>query len=167
VIFVLPFLLLAVAAVLGIVAGHRGADGVRPDDRPLALPPVDAPDATSPSCTRLLAALPATLTASPHPVPRLPLAAPAPAGATAWAGTAGGDPVVLRCGLPRPPELTNSSALIVINGVSWLDLSQPGRDTFIAVDRPVYLAVTVPRDLGTGPVQTVSDTVRATLPATN
>ncbi|HEY2099311.1 MAG TPA: DUF3515 family protein [Pseudonocardia sp.] len=86
-IFVLPLLLLAVAAVLGIVAGHRGADAARPDDRPLALPPVDAPDATSPSCTRLLAALPATLTANPHPVPRLPLAAPAPAGATAWAGT--------------------------------------------------------------------------------
>jgi Protein of unknown function (DUF3515) len=167
VVFALPLLLLAVAVVLGIVAGHSGTEAGRPDDRPLALPPVDAPDAGSPSCARLLAALPATLTASPHPVPRLALAAPAPAGATAWAGPAGGEPVVLRCGLPRPPELTNSSALIVINGVSWLDLSQPGRDTFIAVDRPVYLAVTVSRDLGTGPVQTVSDTVRTTLPTRN
>ena len=187
VIFALPLLLLVGAVVLG-VASHRGGTGPeqRPDHRPLALPPVEAPDAAGPDCTRLLAALPPTLTASAGPLPRLALLAPAPAGATAWAGaapgsgssavtssttgsagdgSAGGDPVVLRCGLPKPPELTNSSALIVINGVSWLDLSQPDRDTFIAVDRPVYVAVTVPRGLGTGPVQTVSDIVRTALPA--
>jgi len=190
----LPLLLLVVAVVLGLVARHNGTGGAgiggagiggagvssegtgsggttrqqgsgQPDTRPLALPPVDAPDATSPPCARLLAALPATLTASPHPLPRLPLADPAPAGAAAWAGPTGGDPVVLRCGLSRPSELTPTSALLVINGVSWLDLSQPDRDTFVAVDRQVYLALTVPRGLGTGPVQTVSDTVHAGLPA--
>jgi hypothetical protein len=168
-IYVLPLLLLAVAAVLGLVVGRgTGTDttgNARPDTRPLALPPVDAPDAGTPPCTQLLAALPPTLPASPAPLPRLALRQPAPAGAAAWAGPTGGDPVVLRCGLPRPAELTPTSALIVIDGVSWLDLAQPDRDTFIAVDRPVYLAVTVPRGLGTGPVQTVSDTVRATLPA--
>ncbi|HWN34218.1 MAG TPA: DUF3515 domain-containing protein [Pseudonocardia sp.] len=183
VIFVLPLLLLVGAVALGLVASHRSNTGAggRPDNRPLALPPVEAPDAAGPDCTRLLAALPATLTASPAPLPRLALLAPAPAGVAAWAGTApattassasgsvsgsaSGDPVVLRCGLPKPPELTNSSALIVIDGVSWLNLSQPDRDTFIAVDRPVYLAVTVPRGLGTGPVQTLSDIVRTALPA--
>ncbi|HEX4251633.1 MAG TPA: DUF3515 domain-containing protein [Pseudonocardia sp.] len=165
VMFALPLLLLVGAVVLGLVASHRGGTGTatHPEDRPLGLPPVDAPDAAGPDCARLLAALPATLTASPAPLPRLALLAPAPAGAAAWAGSAGGDPVVLRCGLPKPPELTDSSALIVINGVSWLNLSQPDRDTFIAVDRPVYVAVTVPRGLGTGPVQTVSDTVRTAL----
>jgi hypothetical protein len=186
VIFTLPLLLLVGAVVLGLVASHRSGTtpGGRPDNRPLALPPVEAPDAAGPDCTRLLAALPATLTASPAPLPRLALLAPAPAGAAAWAGTApaapadstgwssgsaagstAGDPVVLRCGLPKPPELTNSSALIVIDGVSWLNLSQPDRDTFITVDRPVYVAVTVPRSLGTGPVQTLSDIVRTALPA--
>ena len=169
-IYVLPLLLLAVAAVLGLVVSRgtdtNGSTGTaRPDTRPLALPPVEAPDAGTPPCTQLLAALPPTLPASPAPLPRLALRPPAPTGAAAWAGPGGGDPVVLRCGLPRPAELTPTSALIVINGVSWLDLSQPDRDTFIAVDRPVYLAVTVPRGLGTGPVQTVSDIVRATLPA--
>jgi hypothetical protein len=170
-IYVLPLLLLAVAAVLGLAATHgvdpntgSGSGSGKPDTRPLALPPVEAPDAGTPSCTHLLAALPTTLPADAAPLPRLALRSPAPAGAAAWAGPTGGDPVVLRCGLPRPPELTPTSALIVINGVSWLDLSQLDRDTFIAVDRPVYLAVTVPRGLGTGPVQTVSDTVRATLP---
>ena len=186
-IFVLPLVLLVGAVVLGLVASHRGDSGgaTRPDHRPLALPPVEAPDAAGPDCTRLLAALPATLPASPAALPRLALLAPAPAGAAAWGGSAAGsgtdsgtsaatistggsageDPVVLRCGLPKPPELTNSSALIVIDGVSWLNLSQPDRDTFIAVDRPVYVAITVPRGLGTGPVQTLSDTVRAALPA--
>lgn len=188
--FVLPLLLLVGAVVLGLVASHSGGGtAARPDNRPLALPPVEAPDAAGPDCTRLLAALPTTLTASPAPLPRLALLEPAPAGAAAWGGVAAGsgtgsgtsaatistggstdgpasgDPVVLRCGLPKPPELTSSSALIVINGVSWLDLSQPDRDTFITVDRPVYVACTVPRGLGTGPVQTVSDIVRTALPA--
>jgi hypothetical protein len=164
-IFVLPVLLLAAAVVLGLATQGREPAGGPPASGPIALPPVDAPDAGSPSCARLVAALPADLTSDPHPLPRLPIAAPAPAGTAAWAGADRTRPVVLRCGLPRPPELTPTSALVVINGVSWLTLSEPDRDTFIAVDRPVYLALTVPRGLGTGPVQTVSDTVRATLPA--
>lgn len=167
-IFVLPVLLLVAAVVLGLVAKGRTPDAAPTPAPapagPLALPPVDAPDAGSPSCVRLLATLPAELAASPRPLPRLPLAAPAPEGAVAWAGAERARPVILRCGLPRPPELTPTSALIVINGVSWLSLSEPDRDTFIAVDRPVYLALTVPRALGTGPVQTVSDAVRAALP---
>lgn len=165
-IFVLPVLLLVAAAVLGIVASNRSDDQTRPvTTGPLALPPVDAPDATSPSCAQLVAALPAELAASTGPLPRVPLAAPAPDGTVAWAGTERRRPVVLRCGLPRPPELTPTSSLIVIDGVSWLPLSEPDRDTFITVDRSVYLALTVPHDLGTGPVQTVSDTVRTALPA--
>ena len=164
-IFVLPVLLLAAAVVLSLVIQGRGTTAQPPESGPIALPPVDAPDAGSPSCARLVAALPAELTSDPHPLPKLPLAAPAPAGTAAWAGAERDRPVVLRCGLPRPPELTATSALVVINGVSWLTLSEPDRDTFIAVDRPVYLALTVPRGLGTGPVQTVSDTVRGVLPA--
>jgi hypothetical protein len=165
-IFALPVLLVVAAAVLGITANNRSSNEPGPvTTGPLALPPVDAPDATSPSCTRLIAALPAELAASPGPLPRVPLAAPAPDGTVAWAGTERRQPVVLRCGLPRPAELTPTSSLVVIDGVSWLPLSEPDRDTFIAVDRPVYLALTVPHDVGTGPVQSVSDAVRTALPA--
>jgi hypothetical protein len=173
VIYLLPLVLLVVATGFGLYARFGGTTdhGGTADhggqgqsaDRPLALPPVDAPDADSPACARLLAALPAELTASPRPLPRLALRSPAPVGAAAWAGRDVADPVVLRCGLPRPAELTATSPLIVINGVSWLELSQPDRETFIAVDRPVYVALTVPAGLGSGPVQTVSDTVRAAL----
>jgi hypothetical protein len=158
--YVLPLLLLVVVAVVG-VATRRGGE---PDTRPLALPPVDAPDAAGPACARMLASVSGDLPADSRTLPRLALAAPAPPGAAAWAGAPGGQPVVLRCGLPRPAELTPTSALIVINGVSWLELSDPDRDTFIAVDRPVYLALTVPHGLGTGPVQAVSDAARTALP---
>jgi hypothetical protein len=37
--------------------------------------------------------------------------------------------------------------------------------SYIAVDRPVYVAVTTPVDSGSGPLQAVSDVVRTTLPA--
>jgi hypothetical protein len=38
--------------------------------------------------------------------------------------------------------------------------------SYIAVDRPVYVALTTPVDIGSGPLQQVSDVVRETLPAT-
>jgi hypothetical protein len=159
--YVLPFVLLVVVAVAGVLVTHRDTE---PDTRPVALPPVEAPDAAGPACARMLASVNGDLPAGSRTLTRLALAAPAPPATAAWAGAPGGQPVVLRCGLPRPAELTPTSALIVINGVSWLELSDPDRDTFIAVDRSVYLALTVPRGLGTGPVQAVSDSARVALP---
>jgi hypothetical protein len=38
--------------------------------------------------------------------------------------------------------------------------------SYIAVDRPVYVAITTPLGAGSGPLQAVSDVVRTTLPAT-
>ena len=74
-------------------------------------------------------------------------------------------PVVLRCGLPRPAELTPTSALLEVNGVRWLTLTDGALVTSIAVDRPVYVAFTAPVGVGSGPLQAVSDAVRTTLPA--
>ena len=53
-------------------------------------------------------------------------------------------PLVLRCGLPRPAELTPTSALLEVNGVRWLTLTDGALVTSIAVDRPVYVAFTAP-----------------------
>jgi hypothetical protein len=189
-IVVLPLLLLVAALALAVVARAPGSAGPAgdpaADSRPLALPPVDAPDAAGPSCAALLAALPDRLPADPAPLPRRALAEPAPPGALAWAGPGdggpggagsggsgpggggpggSGGPVVLRCGLPRPAELTPGAPLLQVDGVVWLDLSQPDRDTFIAVDRPTFVALTVPKGLGSGPVQAVSEAVRRALPA--
>jgi uncharacterized protein DUF3515 len=158
-IVVLPVLLLVAAVVLGVISWQRTSAPAPAADRPVALAPLDAPDAGSPSCQRLLGALPAQLDSSSGPLHRAQLAAPAPAGASAWTGAGAPQPVMLRCGLPRPAELRPTSELIVIDQVSWLVLASSEADSFIAVDRPVYIALTVPRGLGTGPVQTVSDTI--------
>jgi Protein of unknown function (DUF3515) len=175
----LPVLLAVVVAALGI-AGRLGAVGPDPgaadpqsadqpaDSGPLALAPVDAPDATGPDCTTLLAALPPALDAAGGPLPGRPLAEPVQPGTRAWA--AAPRPVVLRCGLPRPVELTPTSALLEIDGVRWLQLDDGVPDpvviTYVAVDRAVYPVVTAPVAAGSGPLQQISDVIAQSLPAT-
>lgn len=163
----LPLLLAVVVAALGITARVRGDAGpaaVAPETGPLALVPVDAPDAAGPGCAALLAALPATLPGAGAP---RPLADPAPSGARAWA--AAPRPVVLRCGLTRPAELAPDSALLAVDGVEWLRLADPAPNpelvSYVAVDRPVYVVLTLPPGTGSGPLQAVADAIRATLPA--
>lgn len=174
----LPLLLAVAVAAIAISARVRGVEvaglgeAVPPsavaETGPLALVPVDAPDAGGPECAALLAALPEQLPADSGALPPRPLADPTPPGTRAWA--AAPRPVVLRCGLTRPAELTPTSALLEIDGVRWLRLDDAVPDpvvvTYVAVDRPVYVVLTAPPDAGSGPLQTVADTVRATLPAT-
>lgn len=130
---------------------------------PVLLVPVDAPRAGSAQCTALLRALPGSLPNGSTPLRRRQLANPAPQGAAAWG--AGSDPVVLRCGIERPPELTPTSELLAVNGVQWLRVSADGLTTWYAVDRPAVVALTLPGTAGTGPIQTVSNTLAATMPA--
>jgi len=176
----LPLLLAVAVAAVAITARVRGVEGAglagdpaasapaAPETGPLALVPVDAPDAAGPQCAALLAALPDTLPSGGGPLAVRPLADPAPAGTRAWA--AAPRPAVLRCGLTRPAELAPDSALLEVNGVQWLRLDDAVPDpvvvTYVAVDRPVYVVLTVPLDAGSGPLQAVADTVRTALPAT-
>ena len=162
----LPVLFAVVVAAIGVVGRVRGVDEPPPPETgPLAVAPIDAPGATGPDCSALLAALPSDLVGLP---PRPIAQADELPGVRAWA--AAPRPVVLRCGLPRPAELTPSSGLLEVNGVRWLQLTdglpQPVQVSYIAVDRPVYVALTTPVDVGSGPLQTVSDAVRSALPAT-
>jgi hypothetical protein len=175
----LPLLLAVAVAALAITARARGVEGAgltgdspapaqpAPETGPLALVPVDDPDAAGPRCAALLAALPSALPSDGGPLPSRPLADPAPAGARAWA--AAPQPAVLRCGLIRPAELGPDSALLQVNGVQWLRLDDavpnPEIVSYVAVDRPVYVVLTTPTDAGSGPLQAVSDAVRTSLPA--
>ncbi|MCW0214718.1 MAG: DUF3515 domain-containing protein [Pseudonocardia sp.] len=165
----LPVLLAVVVAVLGLTLRGRGTVGAAApvaETGPLAVAPVGATEGGSPGCASLLAALPPTLPGDPDPLPARPIAAPSEAGIAAWA--AAPRPVVLRCGLPRPAELVPTSPLTDVNGVSWLALTDnapdPALTTYIAVDRPVYVALTVPATAGSGPLQAVSDAISTTLP---
>ncbi|MEV8442749.1 DUF3515 domain-containing protein [Actinosynnema sp. NPDC051121] len=153
--------------VVGVVAAGlflgSGADDVPPAHTgPVALVPVPAPKAGSDECKALLGALPAQLVSNGVTMPRRELAAPAPAGALAW-GDERHEPLVLRCGLDRPGDLTPTSGLRVISDVQWLEVAEGGSATWYVVDRPVYVALTVPSDAGTGPLQDISTTIRDTL----
>ncbi|WP_053736928.1 DUF3515 domain-containing protein [Nocardia sp. NRRL S-836] len=160
----LAVLLAIGVAALGLVLGTGNQTEVVPGrSGPLALVSIDAPDAGSPPCTSLVEKLPLGLPSGKDMLPRREVATPAPPAAVAW-GDAQHDPVVLRCGLPRPAELTPSAQLRVISDVQWLQLPGSGSSTWVVVDRGVYVALTVPDDAGTGPLQDISTTVRDLLP---
>lgn len=162
----LPALLAAGVAAVGLFLGAGGKDDpVDPSadhSGPVALVPVPAPQAESAECEALVSGLPMQLVSNGVTLPRRELAAPAPAGALAW-GDVRHEPVVLRCGLDRPGDLTPTSELRTISDVSWLVVSEGGKSTWYVVDRPVYVALTVPSDVGTGPLQDISTTIRDTL----
>jgi hypothetical protein len=168
---------LAAVLVVGViiasrVLGSANEDGAAtaptttppPRTGPLALVAVDAPAAGTPECANLVAALPSTLPSKGTELKRLPLADPAPAAAAAWAGDRG-EPVVLRCGLGKPAELVPGAGLRQVPPVNWLPVDGDGAVTWYAVDRPVYIALTIPDDTGTGVVQELSATIGKVLPA--
>jgi len=148
----------AAGAIIGILvfAALRQAP---PDQRPVAIASVPAPQADSTECRALLEALPQQL----GDYRRAAAADPAPAGAAAW--TADGEPVILRCGLDRPAEFVIGSPIQVVDAVQWFELADQGRSTWFAVDRPVYIALTLPQGSGPTPIQTVSDVIAKSLPA--
>lgn len=165
-------LALVVALVVGVlIAAAVARDQTAPNQTPgpLRLATLPAPAATSTDCTRLLGALPATLDGGQMGgLPRRQLASPAPAGAAGW----GQPPVVLRCGLVRPAELTPPSRLLDVSGVQFLEIPAPeagraaGREanSWVAVDRAVYVAVALPPASGSGPLQQLATVIENTLP---
>jgi hypothetical protein len=161
-------LALPVALVVAVLIAAAVLRGQRPE--PLRLADVPAPAAGSADCARLLSALPAELDGPAQGVlERRQLAAPASAGTAAW----GTPPVVLRCGIDRPAELTITSRLLDVSGVQFLEVPAPAVDedaagegaaSWVAVDRPVYVALTLPAGTGSGPVQQVAEQLADTLP---
>jgi hypothetical protein len=148
----------AAGAIVGIliVAALRQS---KPEQQAVAIASVPAPNADSADCRALLGALPEQL----GDFRRAPAADPAPAGAAAW--KADGEPVVLRCGLDRPAEFVVGSPLQVVDAVQWFELADQGRSTWFAVDRPVYVALTLPDGSGPTPIQEISDAIAKSLPA--
>ncbi|MFF0814324.1 DUF3515 domain-containing protein [Rhodococcus sp. NPDC003318] len=153
----LPVALIAGVVVAAVIAGRN------PVLEPVALGEVPAPAAGSPECTSLVASLPETI----GDFDRADLVDPAPAGAAAWQ-SADAQEIVLRCGLDRPVEFDAASALQVVDGVQWLEIpGDEGMDasTWFAVDRGVYVAVTIPHGLGPTPLQDTSAAVAGALEA--
>lgn len=166
-----PRKLLALAAVIAVVfagavavvsvVARSGDDGSsNAENAPLALVAVPASQADSPECATLVPALPAQLTSNGQTLNHREIAEPAPPATVAWGGP---DAIVLRCGLDKPAELTPTAQLRVVSGVQWLPVEGNGTSTWYVVDRNVFLGLTVPDSAGTGPLQTISDVVAASL----
>jgi hypothetical protein len=154
----LPVVLIVAILVAAILARKA------PTERePLVLGPVPAPAADGTACTALLPELPVEL----GDYTKSQLVEPAPPATRAWQRSDGGDPIVLRCGLDRPLEFNRASALQIVNGVQWFEARDPASkaSTWFAVDRETYIAMTIPDGSGPTPLQAVSDTITAELPA--
>ena len=121
---------------------------------PVEVPPV-TPEADA-HCPALMGALPLELAGEPS----RPVQSDTPY-AYAW----GEPPVVLLCGVERPAALEPTSPLIQVNGVNWLvDTGDPESIVWTAVDRPVYVQVTVSADTDSAPVTALGPVVNDTLP---
>jgi Protein of unknown function (DUF3515) len=152
----------AIGVILAIAATRQAPP------QPVAVAAFPAPQAASPVCRTLVDALPQRL----GDYQRAQLAQPAPEGAAAWRTGPDAPPVVLRCGLDRPAEFVVGSPIQVVDRVQWFQVAaaaqsagDAGRSTWYAVDRPVYVALTLPSGSGPTPIQEVSDVIDHTIAA--
>lgn len=160
-----------VVAVGGLVAVLVVAAVLQrtPEPQPVAIAGIPAPLAESPDCRALVGALPDQL----GDYRRAPLVDPAPPGSAAWQREQpGSEALILRCGLDRPAEFVAGAPVQVVDAVEWFRLGETGSDaaaeersTWFAVDRPVYVALTIPADSGPAPIQTLSKVIADTLQA--
>jgi Protein of unknown function (DUF3515) len=127
----------------------------------VALPavPVEPPPSSAAAeraCPALISALPTTLAG----LAARPVDSPS-ALVAAW----GEPPVLLRCGTARPVGFVGTAGLTVVNGVSWFVQPRVATNIWTAVDRPVYLELTVPAKYVSDPAAVLSPIIVKTLPA--
>ena len=121
--------------------------------------PTPSPDTIEP-CAQVLSALPVQLDGNNprqvHPSPD------DSAAVVAW----GNPPIILQCGVPRPAQLFVDSAAIVflVNDVNWLELTTATATVFTALDRAVFIRLTVPKSYTQPPLPTISDAIARVLP---
>jgi hypothetical protein len=150
-------LLVAVGA-LGVILAIAAT---RHRPTPVVITAVPAPHAQDRACQKLLEVLPQRL----GDYPRASVAQPAPVGAAAWQTAGAAEPVVLRCGLDRPADFVVGSAIQLVDRVQWFEVRQDDRSTWYSVDRPVYVALTLPPGSGPTPIQQLSELIDRTMPA--
>jgi hypothetical protein len=81
--------------------------------------------------------------------------------AYAW----GDPPVVLVCGVDRPAGWVVGESALQINGVQfYVDTSDPDTTVWTAVDRPVYVQISLPASVDSAPVTALTPQIAAALP---
>lgn len=151
-------LVIAVGAVIAVLVVAAVLQRP-PAPQPVAITEVPAPQADSPACRALVDALPDQL----GDYLRAAVREPAPAGTAAWQSEeSGGEALILRCGLDRPAEFVVGAPLQMVDAVQWFQIEDEegaDRSTWFAVDRSVYVALTLPPGSGPAPIQTLSKTI--------
>jgi Protein of unknown function (DUF3515) len=121
---------------------------------PVPVPPV-TPEAAE-WCPSVMAALPLELSGEPSRRVQSD---------TLFAYAWGEPPVVLVCGVDRPPGYVAGVSAIQINGVQWyVDTADPDTTVWTTVDRPVYVQVRLPAAVDSAPVTALSTPIAAALP---
>jgi hypothetical protein len=123
--------------------------------------PTPSEAALSP-CAQVQSALPVQLEGY---LPRIVYPYPdASAPVVAW-----GDPaIIFQCGVPKPADLKPESTALgyQVNGdIYWFQTSDSKNNIFTAVDRAVFIRVTVPKAYPQPPLPTLSDAIASVLPA--
>lgn len=154
-------LIAALVIAIGTIGVILGVAATRHRTAPAVIAAVPAPHAQDPACRKLIDALPQRL----GDFTRAQVVQPAPVGAAAWQPAGAGDPVVLRCGLERPSDFVVGSPIQVVDRVQWFEVSQDQRTTWYAVDREVYVALTLPQGSGPTPIQQLSELIDRLMPA--
>jgi hypothetical protein len=147
----------AVVALLAVAATKEATTA----PQPVAIAAAPAPQADSDACRALMAVLPADL----GDYDRAQAMAPAPASTAAWQSEPGSDLIVLRCGIDRPDDFSVSAPLQGVDEVLWFRTPGDDRTTWVTVDRPVYVALTLPDGSGPTPIQLLSRAVAQAMPA--
>jgi hypothetical protein len=147
----------AVIAVLVFAAVRQLPEQLEP----VPVATVPAPKSASRECGALMAALPDQLGDY-----RRAVVDTTDTGVAAWQTSPDAEPVILRCGLDRPAEFVVGAPIQVVEPVQWFELTDGDRSTWFAVDRPVYIALTLPSGSGPTPIQEISAAISETMPAT-
>jgi hypothetical protein len=76
----------------------------------------------------------------------------------------------LRCGLARPDSFVVGSPIQQVDRVQWFEVAaqsdaDAGTSTWYTVDRPVYVALTLPAGSGPVPIQELSAVIDRTIAA--
>lgn len=157
---VIPLILLAGALVWVRTIGEEASEAAATE--PYSAVPLPAPGAESEACLTLIAELPPAL----GDANQVALTEPAPPGVAAYR-MPDAEPVVVRCGLPAPPTFVVGVGLQAVNEVQWFNEPDPDpavtSSTWVAVDRPEFVAVTLPEGSGTGPIQDLSDALTSSM----
>jgi Protein of unknown function (DUF3515) len=151
--------------LIGNLSGSKPHSSAPASDGALAPVSVAAPPpnaAADASCTALLGKLPISLPASDGALTGRPAQ-------STWTYVAAwGQPaVVLRCGVPRPAELVESSGafVVAVDGVNFLPAKHGEHTVYTSIDRAAYVEITVPSSYHQPPLGAIADAISASMKA--